>query len=112
MGLQPASTASTPYTGPIYQENSSSAGCLRRGMERMGFMSRVKSPRMFPGTRDKGRWTDWNDLVKAVIRRFARGNIPAQEGNIMLPEELDAERARTQPIARRWKERRSKMHAH
>jgi hypothetical protein len=48
------------------------------------------------------RWVPWNDLVKRVVARFARGNIAAQEGRILLPEEQAAERDRAHAIARAW----------
>ena len=47
----------------------------------------------------------WNRLVKTVIARFARGNISAQEERILLPDEQEAERAATKPIAKKWKNR-------
>lgn len=47
----------------------------------------------------------WVRMIKLVIGRFARGNINAQEGRILLPEEQEAERRLTKPIARKWKER-------
>ena len=48
----------------------------------------------------------WNGVVKRVIARFARGNISAQQERILLPEEQDAERRISRPIAREWKARR------
>lgn len=50
-------------------------------------------------------WLPWNDLVKRVIARFARGNIAAQEGRILLPEEQNVERDRAHAIARAWRDR-------
>ncbi len=47
----------------------------------------------------------WNRAVKRVIARFARGSISAQEERILLPEEQDAERRASVPIAREWKAR-------
>jgi hypothetical protein len=50
-------------------------------------------------------WLSWSDLVKRVIARFARGNIAAQEGRVLLPEEQDEERDRAHAIARAWRHR-------
>jgi hypothetical protein len=47
----------------------------------------------------------WNRAVKQVIARFARGNISAQEQRVLLPDEQDAERRASVPIARKWKAR-------
>ena len=48
---------------------------------------------------------DWARMIKRVVARFARGNIPAQEGRILLPEEQVREHAATREIARAWKRR-------
>ena len=48
---------------------------------------------------------EWRRSVKRVIARYARGNISAQEGRILLPDEQEAERKATAPIARQWRER-------
>lgn len=50
----------------------------------------------------------WTRTVKQVIARFARGNINAQQGRILLPDEQKAEREATMPIARSWRERYKK----
>jgi hypothetical protein len=47
----------------------------------------------------------WTRAVKQVIARFARGNINAKQGRILLPEEQEAERCETLPIARSWRDR-------
>jgi hypothetical protein len=50
----------------------------------------------------------WTRTLKQVIARFARGNISAQQGNILLPEEQEAERKIAKPIAHAWRERYKK----
>jgi hypothetical protein len=50
----------------------------------------------------------WTRTIKEVIARFARGNTNAQQGRILLPEEQDAERKATLPIARSFRERYKK----
>jgi hypothetical protein len=54
---------------------------------------------------DRPAWLTWNDLIKKVVARFARGNIAAQEGRILLPEEQAEDRDRARAIARGWRHR-------
>jgi len=54
---------------------------------------------------DRSVWQDWNELVKQTVARFARGNIAAQEGRILFPEEVDRERERLGPTMRKWQDR-------
>jgi hypothetical protein len=51
----------------------------------------------------------WTRTVKRVIARYARGNISAQEGRILLPEEQETERRAAAPIARTWRDRYKKI---
>jgi hypothetical protein len=48
---------------------------------------------------------EWNVLLKSTVKRFARGNIAAQNAQILLPSEQDEERRDARVIAQRWKER-------
>jgi hypothetical protein len=50
-------------------------------------------------------WLDWMSLIKRSVARFGRGNISVQNGRILFREEQEREHARTQPIARQWRER-------
>jgi hypothetical protein len=56
-------------------------------------------------TEDQEIWRDWTALVKQTVARFSRGNIAAQHGSIMLPEEQNRERARVRVFTGKWKER-------
>jgi hypothetical protein len=44
-------------------------------------------------------------MVKRSIARFARGNIAAQNGRILFPEEQARDHARALEIARAWQRR-------
>jgi hypothetical protein len=50
---------------------------------------------------------DWNTIVKRTVSRFARGNIAAQNGRILLPEEQELEHREARKIALKWKARAS-----
>ena len=50
-------------------------------------------------------WLDWDALVKRTVARFARGNIAAQHGRILFPEEQERERVRVTKFVRAWKKR-------
>jgi hypothetical protein len=48
---------------------------------------------------------EWNALTKQTVKRFARGNIAAQNAQILLPSEQDEERQRARSVALGWKRR-------
>jgi len=54
---------------------------------------------------DRNVWLDWTALVKQTVARFARGNIAAQEGRILFPQELDRAREHVRVVTHKWKER-------
>jgi hypothetical protein len=47
----------------------------------------------------------WLTLIKTTIARFSRGNIAAQRGRILTPDEQKREHAQARKIARKWRER-------
>ena len=49
--------------------------------------------------------SEWLRVVKRTIGRFARGNISAQNGRILMPEELDRETKRSRAINEKWRKR-------
>jgi pullulanase/glycogen debranching enzyme len=54
---------------------------------------------------NRSTWLDWDILVKRTVARFARGNIAAQQGRILFPEEQARQRERVRDVTRKWKER-------
>lgn len=49
--------------------------------------------------------TPWTLTIKRTIARFARGNISAQNGRILLPEEQEEEGKKMRAISVKWKAR-------
>jgi hypothetical protein len=48
---------------------------------------------------------EWLALVKRTIARFARGNIAAQNGRVLTPEEQAREHDRARAISDKWRKR-------
>jgi hypothetical protein len=47
---------------------------------------------------------EWDDAAKRTVARFARGNIAAQNGRILFPDEQRETHERAQKISRDWRE--------
>jgi hypothetical protein len=52
-----------------------------------------------------GSAEEWSARIKRTIKRFARGNIAAQNGRILLPEEQEKESKEMRAISAKWKAR-------
>ena len=52
--------------------------------------------------------SEWVRLMKRTIARFARGNISAQNGRILFPDEQASEHNRALKFSRKMRERYSK----
>lgn len=50
--------------------------------------------------------TAWQRLVKSIVARFARGNIPAQNAHILFPSEQDKQREGAVEIASKMRKRK------
>lgn len=48
---------------------------------------------------------EWLRVVKKTVGRFARGNISAQNGRILMPEEQRGETERARAISTKWRDR-------
>ena len=53
----------------------------------------------------------WLMTLKATIARFSRGNIPAQRGCVLTPNEQKNEHAETEEIAQKWHKRAKRSKA-
>jgi len=50
---------------------------------------------------------EWRTLAKRTVARFARGNIAAQHGRILMPEDQEREHKRAQRVVRKWRLKRA-----
>jgi hypothetical protein len=64
---------------------------------RAQFLELISLPKPF-------RAADWNNVAKRTVARFARGNIAAQQGRILFPDEQAEEHKRARRISLRWQE--------
>jgi hypothetical protein len=67
-------------------------------------IGRTLMARLSSAVRAEAR-SEWLRVVKKTVGRFARGNISAQNGRILMPEELDAETKRARAINSKWRDR-------
>ncbi len=51
---------------------------------------------------------EWMRVIKRTVARYARGNIAAQNGRILMPKEQEQEREQALKIYEKWKERYEK----
>ena len=53
----------------------------------------------------------WLAIVKATVARFSRGNIAAQNGRVLTPDEQTREHTKMKKIAAKWRSRAERLNA-